>query len=94
MLADEIAKICRDKVVETQKNKIKWRFAIFHHRSTTNKSLFKENESGGESPKSPKSPFWLKIKPNPLKTTQMQQLQLQQIKNRRHSKSWCKLPDF
>ena len=88
VLADELSKLCNEKIMEYHKDRPRKSRVSLFHRSNTNKSLPKENESGGGSPKA----RWTKIKCHLNKITHMEEPnispRLPQVLERRHSKSW------
>lgn len=87
VLVDELSKLCNEKISESQKDRSRKSRVSLFHRSNTNKSLPKENESGG----SPKT-RWTKIKCHLNKITHLEEQnissRLPQVLERRHSKSW------
>lgn len=93
-LVDEISRICQEKIFEIQKESNKLRIPPFHQRSNTNKSLPKENESGGSNSNTPKSAQWSKLKNSlskMIKGGKEQTFRFQQVFGRHHSKSWNNL---
>ena len=88
VLVDDISRLCQEKLTETQKERNKLRIPPFHQHSNTNKSLPKENESGGSN--TPKSQ-WSKLKNSLSKMTKGGKgltLRFQGTIGRQHSKSW------